>query len=1178
MQPYQAYNLAELATASGGAGYTIGDNLEPNGNGYISVGHFRTTSLPTGQVSTNKTKYAVNEQVTITANATDYSYYDRGILIWNLSVINKTTGKGYYQFETNREVPDQSGYLPLVNESSSPKPFPWSQSYQYKPTEAGLYEVSLTITDRHHRARQGSPSMSVSIPYTYQFTVGEVPTDPDPDPEPPGACTRITMDLRLEQENSDKELAGVSSGGERITVKEGTRIIATAKKAGTFTHSGAVMQSGSGNNRKVGITDAPAAGTFTIAYESDDGTDCWQKTFEVADGEDGTDRCPIISVNGSSMGKGSTIEVAPGEEVRLQAKYTNANGEQGPAEIKWDVTRPDGTVETLPGSYDEVGGRQRWGTRNSAKLSLPFGTGNDRHDVLLERGKTYRVKLNFESALWLGRPECDWELVIKVRDSSCTITEQAKIKFKKYGEPPSEYPPGGVAFTDLESDPIYKELFTQTSEGYDTHMKVSASAAGTWFLEYAGKKVALSQKLAADEKLDIVLPDDIEVGEKMKLVFLSETGCVREFAFTVLSYKRCYDLVISMESTSGDKKWTRNVERGEIVELDSADFDHAGYNLKLFTSEDTKFVVQWFDPDTGTWRFNRGDHSLPNGTNPSEDHWLRLPKDESTGKVLEGLYLLNFYDEDSSSNLCDGYFFIQVGESAPAGENLLIVKSSFAITPKQPQASGTASTITFKIKNAGLLEHDTKLAVRWESSPQETLLDVDKFKPGEVRTITVPTKYPQKAENFIANINPSKNKPDNEVNWSDNRALWPVTVTGGSEIPSPPGGGGNFDGGEIGLEIYDSDSRQLQKLTVQTDGVWEREPATIRVVIDQTKINEGFQRTQQEINAKITDYKAQLEQSVSGEGIQNVTVTAVPGWITDAKSMAVYNPNRLDLKVSGPGTAQQWQVSSASTGGDYLYTGTIVPTQTTWRQELQSLKYKAEINGFVIVMDYSIHFALTYDSCTTDENDEEICEAKSEAKTMNGRYTITVKGGERYFEVFEPNAAGSIHHTAEWAEYHARDRYPNSVANDFYAGERILSQVALQDRHRHPVSGRYPVIVSAQAWISETGMRQTPLQSVLPLVTNSSLLWRGTAYSASKLGSREVGVDIPLMGDKQRGFQKDSSYAVYYFVQFRFDARKGFAYPVKSGGQGHQLDGYRVPFRIIANSWERQGLRNHTTH
>lgn len=1174
---YQAYNLAELATASGGAGYTIGDNLEPYGNGYISVGHFRTTSPPTGGVKTDKTKYQVNEQVTISANATDYSYYDRGIFIWNLSVINKTTGKGYTQFVSNEVIADQSGYLPPVNESSSPNPFSWLKNYQYKPTEAGLYEVSLTITDRHHRSRQGSPSMSVSTPYTYQFTVGEVPTDPDPGTDPPASCKRVTMDLRLEQENSDKELTGVPSGGDSLSVKDDTRIVATATKPGTFRYNGDVMQSGTGNNRKIGITYAPAAGTFTISYESDDGTECWQKTFEVSNGEEGVDRCPIVSIQGSVKTSGSTIEVTPGEEVILQAKYTDAHGETGPAEVKWDVTRPNGSVETLPGSYEEVGGRDRWGVYNSAKLKLPFGDGSDSHDVLLERGKTYQVKLKFNQTLWKDRPECGWVITIKVRDATCSITEQNKIKFKRYGTPPSLYPPGGESFTRLDLDSIYVEDFVPAADGYDTHMKVSASTAGSWYLEYSEKKVALGPKLSADEKQDVLLPDDFEVGEPMKLVFQSETGCIREFVFTVISSKRCYGLRLGLENSRGDQKWIRPIERGEVVQFGSAELPDDGYDLKLRTGEDTKMVVQWFDPVSETWEFKREDHSLPGDTNPREEHWLRLPRDDDTSELLEGLYLVQFYDEDGSSTTCDGHFFIQIGQSAPAGENLLIIKSSFSISPKSPQAAGTASTITFQVKNAGQLMHDTKLAVRWESSPQETVLDVDNFKPGEIRTITIPTQYPQQAENFIANINPYKNKPSDETIWTDNRAQWPVKINGGSELPNPPGGGGNFDGGEIGLEIYDSDNRQLQKLAVQVDGVWEREPATIRVIIDQTKINEGFLRTQQEINAKIAEYKAQLEQAISGEGIQNVSVTAQPEWIADAKSMAVYSPEKLDLKITGPGTPQQWQVSSASTGGDFVYTGTIVPTQTTWREELQSVKYKAQINGFVISMAYNIQFSLTYDSCTTNDDGEEVCEPKNDTKNMTGTYTITVKGGERPFEVFEPNATGTLRHTVEWMEYHERDRYPNSHPNDFYAGERILSQVELQARHRHPVSGKYPVVVSAQAWISEMGRRQTLLQSSLSLVAASPQLWKGSTYSASKLGLREVGVDIPLMGDKQRGFQKDASYAVYYTLQFRFGVQKGFGYPVKSSGQGHDLSDYRVPFRIIANAWERQGIRNHTT-
>jgi len=188
-----------------------------------------------------------------------------------------------------------------------------------------------------------------------------------------------------------------------------------------------------------------------------------------------------------------------------------------------------------------------------------------------------------------------------------------------------------------------------------------------------------------------------------------------------------------------------------------------------------------------------------------------------------------------------------------------------------------------------------------------------------------------------------------------------------------------------------------------------------------------------------------------------------------------------------------------------------------------------------------------------------------------------VQGSQRRFEVFEPNAAGSIHHTAEWAEYHARDRYPDSGPNDFYAGERILAQVELQPRHRHPVSGKFPQLEAAEAWIWENGRQQTLLQSRLSLKPSGENRWRGPSYQASKLGTREQGVDTPLMGDKQRGFQKDASYAVYFNVRFRFGVEKGFPYPNKLAGAGHEPGDYRVPFRIIANAWERQGIRNHAT-
>lgn len=1183
-QSYRAYNLAELAAASGGAGYTRGDNLVPNGSGgYISVGHFRTTPQPTGAVTTDKTKYNVNETVTISANATDYSYYDRGIFVWSLSVINKTTGRGYKSFLSNKDFRDPSGTVPTVSETSNPPGYTWTyRNTEYKPTEPGVYEVSLTITDLHQRSRQGSSSISVSTPYIAQFTVGEVtpgPEEPDPEePDPNPSCsietTKTKMDIQVVGDKDIKNHTAVSSGGSDIVVEKNAEITVFAKKNGTFTMNGSPMATGSGGNKKVGIGSIGSSGRVKVVYRSDDGTECWEKYFRV-EAKDGEDKCPIITLNNSVIRNGHTIEILPIDTLYFKANYTDKNGETGPAEIMWDVTKPNGSVVTLPGQYDD---KDRWRPYNAEKLNLPYPP-----EVVFEKGKTYKLRLNYSASQWNGKPECDFEITIVVKDASCSIADLRKVVFFVHGQYPNPFSPEGDALDSSPNgpstltEPVYMRYFTDAGDHYETNMGFSTKLSGKWYLKRDGQKIPLTDGVVpANQKFDLRLPSDVDVGDTILISFESENGCVGELTFTIVSDRKCPDILVSVETKLNSEKWSKNIKRGETIEL-AANELQGEYWFRMFLSQDSSYMVKWFDPNTGMWERKRDGKSLYSSGSPGEDHWILFPTGNG-GLLLDGLYKVEISSYEDEN--CHGFFFVKIGEGSPGpdpdGENLLIVKSSFDIDPGDPQAPGTEATITFSVKNAGKLTHDTKLAIRWESSTKETILDVNDFKAGEVRKITVPTKYPQKTEDFIANINPSKNKPDNETIWPDNRAQWPVKIVGGN-IPQPPGGGENYDGGEIGLEIYDSENRQLQKLPVQADGVWEREPAKIRVVIDQAKINEGFQKTQQQINQKITEYKLQLEQAVSGEDVKNIAVTASPGWITDAKSLAVYTPALLDLQVTGPGIPQQWQVASTSMGGDFLYTGTHVPTQTTWRQVLQNQPYKAQINGFVIAMDYKIDFTLTYDVCSTNEEDEETCEAQTAVRSMTGRYTITVKGGERSFEVFEPNATSFIQHTPEWSEYHARDRYKDSAPNDFYAGERILARVELQERHRHPVSGQFPQIVSAKAWISETGRRQTPLQSLLSLQAFSNQRWGGQSYSASKLGTREVGVDTPLMGDKQHGFAKGGSYAVYYQVQFRFGVDKGFPYLNKTAGQGHEQADYRVPFRIIANAWERQGIRNHTT-
>ncbi|MBH0330684.1 hypothetical protein ABH14_12895 [Brevibacillus brevis] len=1182
---YQAYNLAELASASGGAGYTKGDNLVPDGKGgYVSVGHFRTTPQPNGSITTNKTKYNLNETVEIHANATDFSYYDRGIFVWSLSVINKTTGRGYKSILANQKFNDPSTAVPKVNETSSPPGYKWTfKNTDYKPTEPGLYEVSLTITDLHQRSRQGSSSISVSTPYTAQFTVGDVtpPEKPDPEkPDPGPACTigstKTKLNIQVVGDKDIKDHNAVASGGSDIAVEKNADITLSANKPGKYTMNGYDMKPGANGNRKVGTGSIGSSGRVKIVYTSDDGTECWEKYFKV-ESKDGEDSCPIVTMSASAVRNGQTIEIMPFDTLTFRAKYTTKYGDSSEASLKWDVSLPNGKTYTLPVKENDNG---RWGPYDSSSLKLPFGNIYNPYYFPFERGKTYKLKLNLDGTKWGERPECNWEITIVVKDASCSIADQKKVSFLVHSEPPLPFSPEGEGMNGSVSsgftlkDPVYIKYFTKAGDQYDTNLSFSSKVSGTWYWKSPEGKTALTDKLAADEPFRLMLPASVDVGDEIVLLFESETGCTGEVRFTIESDQKCWDILASVEIDRNNQKWSKDIQRGETIEM-AADEIPDKYRFRMFLSDDSHFSMRWFDPASGSWERKRNGKALDSSNTSTNSHWVYFPRDEN-GLLLEGLYKVQFYSTQSDG--CDGHFFVQIGKGVPKpdGENLLIVKSSFQIDPKSPQAAGTDATITFNVKNAGKLTHDTKLAVRWASSEKETRLDVNEFKPGEVRKITVPTKYPQKSEDFIAHINPGKSMPENETIWTDNRAAWPVKIVGG-EVPESPGGGGDFDGGEIGLEIYDSDRRQLQKLSLHADGVWEREPATIRVVIDQSKINEGFQKTEQEINQKITQFKAQLESSVSGDTIKNITVTANPGWISDAKSMAVYTPPQLGLKLTGPGSPMQWQVSSASTGSEVVYTGTTVPTQTTWRQVLQSQKYKAEINGFVIVMDYQVDFELSYESCAMNDEDEEVCEPRNLSKTMAGRYTITVKGGERFFEVFEPNATGSIRHTAEWAAYHARDRYPNSQPNDYYAGERILTQVELQDRHRHPVSNRFPVVTAARAWISETGLRQTPLQSLLTLQQASPQLWRGPSYSASKLGAREVGVDTPLMGDKQHGFQKDASYVVYYSVSFRFDVNKGFPYQNKASGQGHEIKDYALPFRIIANAWERQGIRNHTT-
>lgn len=1187
---YTVYNLAELATACGGAGDPPpGDGLTRiRDNLYFKRDGFIATPRPTAVINPLQSKYEINDKINITGYADAYSSYDTHLLADNFVVRNASNDTQYTQIEPS---PGQKG-----------SHWDSNKSFIFSPQTAGTYEVLLYIRDYHERTRE--------YPVKVTFVVGQAPPpDPEPEPEPPDpgpSCSIANTKMDFQIVGKDvKDYNSVPSGGSSIMVEQNADITLFATKNGTFKMNGVEMEPGSGNNRKRGIGYFGDSGNFRVVFESDDGKDCWEKLF-IVKSDSKEESCPIITISGTTYRNGDRVEVLPERTVYFQANFRNSSGDTESAYLLWDVTKPDGKTVTLPAYHEEVGGRNKIIETPYYKLELPF---NGAHKVTLERGKEYKIKLNFKGTNWRDRPECAWEITLVVKDTACSISEQNKLKTKIYGSPPQPFSPSGQEINGYVGDPIYMKNFSSNPDGsFDTNLSFSANAPGTWYLVKNNNRVPVSKALAANEKFDLTLPDDFDIGDWVTLEFESDIGCILTIKFEIMSDRKCYNINVAMirYGTFDDYLWKKEVSRGETLHLSPDDFDSKYRPQFLTPGEKTEFMMFWLDPDTQEWTWKRNGKFLSSSNSYSSSHYFQFPQDPDSDAILDGLYKIQFWTDngwmgDYPNLECEGTIFLQVGESQV--ENLLIIKSSFTITPKDPQPSGTEATITFQVKNAGKTTHDTKLAVRWESSDKETVLDVNQFKPGETRKITIPTVYPQQSEDFIGHINPSRNKPDNESTWADNRAAWPVKVgnpDGTPETPKPPGGGGNFDGGEIGLTIYDSNDRQLQKLQLAVDGVWEREPAKIRVAIDQTKINEGFNRVQQEINQNIALYTSQLEQSFSGDGIQNVSVVATPAEITDAKAMAVYTPAMLDLKVTGPGIPQQFQVSSTGTGGDYIYTGTTVPTETTWRQVLNSQKYKAEINGFVIGMDYNVQFTVTYDYCTEDEEEgEEVCETRTMSENMTGRYTITVKGGEQEFGVFEPNFLLTIHKTPEWQQIHNKDEYKNNKPSDWYAGESILTHVNLEERHKHPVSGQYPQILSATSWMREQGgvaawmkrakVKERPYwhQVSLSLVKNSETLWAGPKRDIPDpnhpgkylLRNREKGVDNGVgrqnnsgpitMGDIWYGLQPGETYSVQALVSFKFGVDKGFRAFNKETALGSQPDSYKQPITIIDNALSR---------
>ncbi|MGG4499146.1 hypothetical protein [Brevibacillus reuszeri] len=124
-------------------------------------------------VIADKNAYRKNEVVKIYVSATDFSRFDKGIEVKEVSVINKTTGKGYVEFTDVMKVHK----TPPGDVTS---PYTWNnngQPLEYIPPvtghEPGTYEIHFVVVDSKQRSNRESNDVSVPTPAIATFTVTE---------------------------------------------------------------------------------------------------------------------------------------------------------------------------------------------------------------------------------------------------------------------------------------------------------------------------------------------------------------------------------------------------------------------------------------------------------------------------------------------------------------------------------------------------------------------------------------------------------------------------------------------------------------------------------------------------------------------------------------------------------------------------------------------------------------------------------------------------------------------------------------------------------------------------------------------------------------------------------------------------------------------------------------------
>ncbi|HZG14845.1 MAG TPA: hypothetical protein VE710_07445 [Candidatus Bathyarchaeia archaeon] len=1235
---YRAYNLAEIAYHSGGRGNTQGDGLKKSGSVHIKYDYFEATprpnqlkivasSSPSG--TPTKTSFKANETIYLQGTAKDYSFYDQGINPVNIAIVNNKTG-GEYQSASGASSLSKSPPLTagidiykgtFVATDKHGRSVQGSSDYSAsKPAEilisveqgvctaiSGTLKVSgqadKTLSNGGTETLpSGKNTITLVFPQsgtlkvdgasrgtgtTFASLLIDDSTVIEFTPANATYCTWTKTFSSLGGGGGDGEDPGQNECDDILDVETMTgsgkgeiktrmpsdpdtayklaydtdTITLEADEAGEFRIGNRVLQSNTGLAITLySGTHFPTDGSiFTLSYRSADGKECWVKKFYVGKRDTGEYECPwFTAAKGwdGTLSNGETIPKGLNGTLWIRAWFAPPGGDADHVPVYWRVTAPDGTVTNykidtndddrealFPTDLLQIEGFKKVGTYTITYFYDKMA-GNDPYKSWKEMG-------------------CPWTIYVNV--SACENTDvQVKDNGKGYFE---NYDPETGEYLVRLSKNVSSHALSFTSKFLGDNTNAS------WVLKSVNSATPLKTATNTDT-FDYTIN---EVGEYLLTVTfkIGNETCVK--TYRIFFGENCDDLGIVAKINNQKADVTGNGTKADpfVVYMPAGQDNRFSLTLTLdgeVMDDDYEWTL--YRNDVYQYRFEGTyfSHTIPNGS---------------------AIYSVKVEELIDNIN-CERWIVFRVGEPPDPEQppvdpelrcqdvymHLLSEQKNYLDVAPAPEHTGSASltATTSTLDRFAVLMSDGPTAtgnnidVKWETSL------VNQAPSEFANSLFIGEDTPAGRYTIKATVN----EPGNP---NINGCVFVLTITISTEgtPPSEGGPGGPVDGGQMNIRIYDSTNRLLASTA---DGVWEKEPARIEVTIDQGKIDNAFSRINTEINKAIEAKKEEYEIKYEGEAYEDVQVQINPAQWNAKTNPATVWPTAFAMKVEGPGIDQSYQLQPKLQTQSKTYTGTIAPTITTWNMTLLADDYRVTTEDFTITAPYRIDFEVSYSKCEKKESeggeegeeDEKTCTPGTESGTLTGTYTILVKGDQTQFEVYEPNAKGYLDHTAEWKEYHSRDRYPASKENDFYAGERILIRVQFDAKHRHPFSNRYPDIVAANGWISETGQRSVLLQSTLALQEASSTLWKGPSHQVQKLGTREKGVDTTLMGDKQQGFKKGSSYAVYFNVQFAFGVSKGFMFANKQTGTGHEQADYRVPFTIIANAWERQGIRNHTSH